>query len=63
MNKVTYSMKNETPLDKQAPTQAKPGLFQRIFTKLDASMKAQAEVKANKPCCGSGKDDKGGKCC
>lgn len=40
----------------------KSGFFQRIFTKLDQSMKAQAEAKAQSKCCG-GDDGKGGKCC
>lgn len=40
----------------------KPGFFQRIFTKLDQSMKEKADAKAQNSCC-SGSDGKGGKCC
>ncbi|MEO0508856.1 MAG: hypothetical protein AAF065_03225 [Verrucomicrobiota bacterium] len=40
----------------------KPGFFQRIFTKLDQSMKEQADAKAQNNCCGES-DGKGGKCC
>ncbi|NBB80429.1 MAG: hypothetical protein GVY36_13475 [Verrucomicrobia bacterium] len=40
----------------------KPGLFGRIFQKLDDSMKQKADEQSQQSCCG-GKDDKGGKCC
>lgn len=49
------------------PTQtaAKParkGFFGRLFDKLDASMKAKAEKKAEEGCCCKS-DGKGSKCC
>ncbi|MGC6455375.1 MAG: hypothetical protein ACON39_00265 [Coraliomargaritaceae bacterium] len=56
---------NETKPEKQkpsAPSETKPGFFQRIFTKLDQTMKQQADKQAQNSCC-SGNDDKGGKCC
>jgi hypothetical protein len=53
--------KKETQQETEA-TEAKPGLFKRIFTKLDDRMKAKADEAAKDSCC-SGKDDKGGKCC
>jgi hypothetical protein len=40
----------------------KPGLFKKLFTKLDDSMKEKAEAKAQDNCC-KGDDGKGGKCC
>ena len=39
-----------------------PGLFKRIFTKMDDAMKAKADEAAKNQCC-SGDDGKGGKCC
>jgi hypothetical protein len=38
------------------------GFFKRIFTKVDAAMKAKADQAAQSNCC-SDKDGKGGKCC
>jgi len=40
-----------------------PGLFGRIFKKLDDSMKAKADEKSQESCCGGDDDGKGGKCC
>jgi len=54
-------MKTEPKNETQTSTE-KPGLFKRIFTKLDDSMKAKADAAAKNSCC-SGKDGKGGKCC
>ncbi|MEM8868659.1 MAG: hypothetical protein AAGC73_10375 [Verrucomicrobiota bacterium] len=56
---------SDQPSEKLKPaaqSDAKPGFFQRMFTKLDDSMKAKAEKKAQGSCC-SGSDGKGGKCC
>ena len=56
---------SETNTDKLKPVEqpeVKQGFFSRIFTKLDNSMKAKAEEKAQNSCC-SGTDGKGGKCC
>lgn len=55
---------NETkaPASHKETQPEKTGFFQRIFTKLDDSMKAKADEKAQNGCC-SGKDDKGNKCC
>jgi len=57
-------MKDLKPVETKETT-AKPGFFQRVFTKIDAVMKEKAEAKANSCCCsGDGKGkDKGGKCC
>lgn len=49
-------------LKPQESTQEKPGFFGRMFQKLDDSMKAKADAKAQDNCC-SGSDGKGGKCC
>jgi hypothetical protein len=54
-------MNTETKKETQS-NGAKPGIFKRIFTKLDASMKAKADAAAKNSCC-SGKDGKGDKCC
>ena len=43
------------------PAEPKKGFFQRVFTKLDQSMKEKADEKARNSCCSG--DDKGGKCC
>jgi len=40
----------------------KPGIFGRIFQKLDDSIKQKAEKQSRQSCCGD-KDDKGNKCC
>ena len=53
-------MKPAEPI--QTPdTTAKPGFFQRIWTKLDESVKEKAESKAKDSCCSG--NNKGGKCC
>lgn len=54
-------MKNPNPAHSTTEAPPKPGLFQRIWTKLDNKVKEKAETKAKDSCC-SGKD-KGGKCC
>ncbi|QYY34470.1 hypothetical protein [Ruficoccus sp. ZRK36] len=57
---------NTTENAKPAEAEKKPGLFKRLFNKLDQGMKAKADEKASSGCCcGSGsKDGKGGsKCC
>lgn len=60
MNDPKQPIENLKP---QAPvTEEKPGFFARMFTKLDNSMKAKADEKAQNSCC-NGSDGKGGKCC
>lgn len=47
-------------------TTRKPGLFKRLVDRLDRSLKAKADEKAQASCCcdGSNPDKgKGGKCC
>ena len=56
-NQSTNKLKPE-----EAQPEAKSGFFARMFTKLDNSMKAKADEKAQNSCC-SGSDGKGGKCC
>ena len=47
-----------------APSDTKPGFFQRILTKVDAAMKAKADAQAkNSSCCSGDDKGKGGKCC
>jgi len=41
----------------------KPGLFKRIFTKMDDAMKAKADEKSQSSCCGGDSKGKDGKCC
>ncbi len=53
---------NTEPQKETQSSDEKPGLFKRIFTKLDDSMKAKADEAAKNSCC-SGKDSKGKKCC
>jgi hypothetical protein len=56
---------NEKQTTSNKPTETsepKPGFFKRVFTKLDQSMKEQADAKAKNSCC-SGDNNKGGKCC
>jgi hypothetical protein len=55
-------IKTETGKSSQQ-TEKQPGLFGRIFKKLDDSMKAKADEKSQKSCCGGDDDGKGGKCC
>lgn len=57
-------MNTETKKETQT-IEEKPGLFQRIFTKLDDRMKAKADAAAKDSCCSGkdGKGGKGGKCC
>ncbi|WP_269526877.1 hypothetical protein [Coraliomargarita parva] len=56
-------MKDLKPVESKE-TEAKPGFFQRIFTKMDHAMKTKADEKAKSGCCCSGDDKgKGGKCC
>lgn len=54
-------MNTETK-NKTHTSETKPGLFKRIFTKLDDSMKTKADAAAKDSCC-SVKDGKGNKCC
>ena len=54
-------MKTEAKHETNTATE-KPGLFKRIFTKLDDRMKAKADEAAKSSCC-SGDNSKGGKCC
>jgi len=54
-------MKTESDNNSKASEQ-KPGLFKRIFTKMDDAMKAKADEAAKNQCC-SGTDSKGNKCC
>ena len=60
MNDKNKAIKDLKPAESQA--QAQPGFFARMFTKLDNSMKAKADEKAQNSCC-SGSNGKGGKCC
>ncbi|MCH6255075.1 hypothetical protein MLD52_00845 [Puniceicoccaceae bacterium K14] len=54
------SVKKESPV--VSKIEKKPGLFGRLFQKLDNSMKEKADEKAEQgSCCGD--DGKGGKCC
>ncbi len=53
---------NNTAQTEKPSSEKKPGVFGRIFQKLDDSMKQKADEKSQESCCG-GKDDKGGKCC
>lgn len=53
---------NHTAPTETANAEKKPGLFGRIFQKLDDSMKQKADEKSRQSCCG-GKDNKGNKCC
>ncbi|NQY32247.1 MAG: hypothetical protein HRT56_03645 [Coraliomargarita sp.] len=56
---------SENKTDQLKPVEqpeAKGGFFSRMFTKLDNSMKAKADEKAQNSCC-SGTDSKGNKCC
>lgn len=55
-------MTEKTETKPEASSAEKPGLFKRLFTKLDESMKEKAEAKAENSCC-KGSDGKGGKCC
>lgn len=57
---MTEKIKNQT--EPKAKSTEKPGLFKKLFTKLDESMKEKAEAKAQNSCC-NGDDGKGGKCC
>lgn len=47
---------------KATSAEEKPGLFKKLFTKLDESMKEKADAKGESSCC-NGDDGKGGKCC
>ena len=56
---------NKTNPDNLKPStqsETKPGFFQRIFSKLDQSMKEQADKQAENTCCPED-SKKGGKCC
>ncbi|MGB0744036.1 MAG: hypothetical protein ACPGSB_05880 [Opitutales bacterium] len=57
-------MKEEPNSESQPTAEAKekPGLFTRIFSKLDASMKEKADAQEPSSCC-NGDNGKGGKCC
>ncbi len=64
-NQKQLTNMNEINPDKLKPTaqsETKPGFFRRIFSKLDQSMKEQAEKQAEDTCC-SEDSKKGGKCC
>tara|TARA_B100000941_G_C28219189_1_gene405830 strand:- start:321 stop:488 length:168 start_codon:yes stop_codon:yes gene_type:complete len=52
-----------TENNSQAKTEDRPGFFKRMVIKLDSSMKAKADAKAEEPCCSSSDDKKNGKCC
>lgn len=56
-------MSNETKEQPQSTKTKKPGFFQKVVSKLDASMKDKADAKAQQSsgCCSG--SDKGGKCC
>lgn len=57
---------NEAETEPAKPIQSEekqPGLFGRIFKKLDDSMKQKADEKSQQSCCGGDSDGKGGKCC
>jgi hypothetical protein len=57
---------SETKTEKTETNQTaekQPGLFGRIFKKLDASMKQKADANSQQGCCGGDDDGKGGKCC
>ncbi|MFP4352765.1 MAG: hypothetical protein ACLFRP_07455 [Puniceicoccaceae bacterium] len=41
----------------------KPGFIKRLVNRLDASLKARSEEKAEGGCCGKAAGGKGGKCC
>ncbi len=60
MSDQNKEIKDLKPADAQP--EAKGGFFARMFTKLDNSMKAKADEKAQNSCC-NGSDGKGGKCC
>lgn len=56
--------KTETEATKPSQSEEKqPGLFGRIFKKLDDSMKQKADAKSQQSCCGGDSNGKGGKCC
>lgn len=57
------TMKTETNTTTSENTETKPGLFKRIFTKLDDSMKAKAEEASKSSCCSGDDKGKDGKCC
>lgn len=57
---MSEEQKNDTKTAERS--EEKPGFFQRIFTKMDQSMKEKADAKAKDSCC-NGNDGKGGKCC
>jgi hypothetical protein len=63
-NQMSDTPKEKTPAIDAAKEEKQPGLFGRIFQKLDESMKQKAQTKAEQgSCCGSSGKDKGGKCC
>ena len=51
------------PLKPQESDAAKPGVFARIFKKMDSAMKAKADAQAQNSCCSGDGKGKGGKCC
>lgn len=55
-------MKEKHQTEAKAESTEKPGLFKKLFTKLDESMKEKADAKGESSCC-NGDDGKGGKCC
>ncbi|MGJ8650395.1 MAG: hypothetical protein ACSHX4_08550 [Opitutaceae bacterium] len=57
MNETNDSLKPEKA------TEPEPGFFNRMFTKLDNSMKAKADEAAKNECCSPNDKGKGGKCC
>ena len=60
-------MTTENTIENQTPTEVekKPGLFQRLFQKLDAKMKEKADASTDACCCEDSDSDKssGNKCC
>lgn len=56
-------MESKDNIKQQTSGAEKPGLFKRIFTKMDDAMKAKADDAAKTSCCSDDKSGKGGKCC
>jgi hypothetical protein len=54
-------MTTEKTNQKKDSTPQKEGFFNRIFTKIDNSMKVKADEAAKNQCCSEDKDSKGGK--
>jgi hypothetical protein len=54
---------NKQAAAETAKNEKQPGIFGRIFQKLDESMKQKAETKSKQGSCCGGSDGKGDKCC